>query len=267
MKKAIYILVILICVSVLLYNVYTLITWAMDNKRNKQETTDISQLTEIKEMEDSENTELINPPLSEEDAYWGYVKEQLLEVNIEELKNVNPDTVGYISVQGTNINYPVVQAKDNKYYLTHSFKKNSSKSGWIFADCYNNMKDLERNTVIYGHNRLDGTQFSELKNVLKSSWLNDKSNYLVKMCTETDNTLWQVFAVYSLPAEAYYTTKGFRDDPEYAEWLKTALRRSAHNFETDLNLNDKVLTLSTCESNNNRVRIVLQAKLIKKERR
>jgi len=267
MKKIIYIFLILICIAVLAYNAYTIVFWMIDNKNNSKEFDEISQVAELREIEDTENVEFINPPADEADNYWEYVKQPLLDVSIDELLKVNPDTVGYINVLGTDIDYPVVQAKDNQYYLTHSFKRETSKAGWVFADYQNNMIDLNKNTVIYGHNRLDKAQFGTLKNVLKSNWLNDKNNYIVKMSTVKENTLWQVFSVYSISAENYYITKEFKNDEEYTGWIKTALERSVYDFNTTVDKNDKVLTLSTCQSNNNKVRIVLQAKLIKKAAR
>ena len=163
---------------------------------------------------------------------------------------------------GTNIQYPVVQTTNNSYYINHSFKRQSNKAGWIFMDYRNNIKNLSRNTIIYGHSRLDTTMFGTLKNILKTTWLNNKNNYIVKLSTETENTLWQVFSVYSIPTENYYLTTNFNNNLEYQDWLDIMISRSEYNFNTSLNTNDKILTLSTCYGSDKRV--VMQAKLIKK---
>ena len=71
----------------------------------------------------------------------------MIDINFNELKNINNDVKGWIKVNGTNINYPFVQSKNNKYYLTHSFDKSYNSAGWLFLDYRNNNK----NTIIYAH--------------------------------------------------------------------------------------------------------------------
>ena len=107
--------------------------------------------------------------------------------------------------------------------------------------------------------------FESLKNILKSDWLNDTNNYVVKLSTETENTLWQVFSVYIIPTTTDYIQTNFISDYEFNEWTNMLLKRSAHNFNTSINEIDKVLTLSTCY--NDEEKVVLHAKLIKKETR
>jgi len=129
-------------------------------------------------------------------------------------------------------------------------------------DYRNSSSNLSQNTIIYGHSRLDTTMFGTLKNILKTSWLNNKDNYIVKLSTKTENTLWQVFSVYTVPTENYYITTNFNNNIEYQNWLNTMIGRSEYNFNTTVNINDKILTLSTCYGSDKRV--VMQAKLIKR---
>lgn len=189
----------------------------------------------------------------------------LINVDFEELKNTNPDTLGWIQVNGTNINYPFVQTNNNDYYLNHSYNKKYNEAGWVFLDYRNNINYLNKNTIIYAHGRLDTTMFGSLKNILKNDWLNDTNNYVVKLSTETENTLWQVFSVYIIPTTTDYIQTNFISDYEFNEWTNMLLKRSAHNFNTSINEIDKVLTLSTCY--NDEEKVVLHAKLIKKETR
>jgi len=128
-------------------------------------------------------------------------------------------------------------------------------------DYRNSATNLSQNTIIYGHSRLDTTMFGTLKNILKTSWLNNKNNYIIKLSTATENTMWQVFSVYTVPNENYYITTNFNNNIEYENWLDTMINRSEFNFNTTVNTNDKILTLSTCYGSNKRV--VMQAKLIK----
>ena len=189
----------------------------------------------------------------------------LININFEELKNINPNTKGWIQVNGTNINYPFVQANDNKYYLTHSFDNSYNSAGWVFLDYRNNINLLSKNTILYAHGRLDNTMFGSLKNILKSNWLNNTNNYVVKLSTETENTLWQVFSIYRIPTTNDYIKTNFSSDEDFINWTSILIDRSMHNFNTSVEKNDIILTLSTCYNNDEKV--VLHAKLIKKETR
>lgn len=187
----------------------------------------------------------------------------IIDVDFNELKEINKDVKGWIQVNGTNINYPFPQADDNSYYLTHSFNKSKNYAGWIFLDYRNNLLGDDRNTILYGHGRLNQVMFGSLKNILTNGWLNDSSNYVIKLSTEYQNTLWQVFSVYNIPTTSDYIQINFKSDKEYNTFVNTLLSRSVYNFDTTVSSSDRILTLSTCYNDTDKV--VLHAKLIKKE--
>lgn len=187
----------------------------------------------------------------------------LINVNFKDLKKINNDTVGWIQVNGTNINYPFVQTKDNTYYLKKDFNKKYNSAGWVFMDYRNNISNFDKNTILYAHGRVDGTMFGSLKNIIKSNWYSDKNNHVVKLSTEYENTLWQVFSIYRIPQTSDYLNINFSSDEKYEEFLSLLKNRSEYQFEVDLNKDDKILTLSTCYKESDRV--VLHAKLIKME--
>ena len=197
--------------------------------------------------------------------YWYYIKFPLIDVDINKLKEKNSDTVGWINVNNTNINYPYVQGKDNNYYLDHSFNKKYNEAGWVFLD-YRNDKNLSnKNNILYAHSRLDKTMFGSLSKTLKSNWYNNKDNHIIRLSTETENTMWQIFSVYKIPEETYYITTNFNSDNDYQKFLNTIKERSIHNFSTNLTTDDKILTLSTCYSDTERT--VVHAKLIKRSQK
>lgn len=254
-----------LCILIVTICIVLLFKWIIDSSNTKKEIQEIAEQTKIEEKKDTEQTELINPPKEDSD-YWYYIKMSFLEVNFTNLLQINPDTVGWIKVENTNINYPVVQTINNSYYLTHSFKKEKNQAGWIFMDNRNNSQGLDKNTVIYAHNRYDSTMFGTLKNVLTDKWLNNKNNYVIRYSTPTENSLWQVFSVYTIKKEKYYISTKFNSKNTYQSFLDTIKNRSIHNFNTMIDTNDQVLTLSTCKDNSGN-RIVLHAKLIKKQKR
>ena len=257
--------IIILCVIILgivAYNVFILFNWVSDKGEIARDLEEVKDELEIKEVQGGEK---VNPPaVGSKNDYWHYIKMPLLDVNIPELKKINSDTVGFIKVNGTNISYPVVQSKNNSFYIEHSFKKEKNRAGWVFMDYRNNSANLGNNTIIYGHSRIDGTMFGTLKNILKTSWKNNKDNYIINLSLPNKNTLWQVFSVYTLPVENYYIKTEFANNKRYNDWLQTMLKRSEFKFNTSVNTKDKVLTLSTCYDTVNNKRVVLQAKLIKR---
>lgn len=264
-KKNIWILVILfsIFLAIIVFCLIKIFVWSKDNKDTSKVINDITNAVNVTLRDDDNNTELVNDTNEEETSdYWYYIKFPLIDVDITELKEKNSDTVGWINVNNTNINYPFVQTKDNSYYLSHSYDKKYNEAGWVFLD-YRNSKDLNnKNTILYAHSRLDKTMFGSLSKVLKSSWYNTKDNHIIRLSTETENTLWQIFSVYKISEESYYITTNFNTNEEYTKFLNTIKQRSIHNFNTNLDVNDKILTLSTCYSDTERT--VVHAKLIKR---
>lgn len=264
-KNTTWIFVILcsIFISIIVFCLIKIFIWGKDNKDTSRAIDDINNIVNVTFREDDDNTELVNDTNEEETSdYWYYIKFPLIDVDITELKEKNSDTVGWINVNNTNINYPFVQTKDNSYYLNHSFDKKYNEAGWVFLDYRNNNDLNNRNTILYAHSRLDKTMFGSLSKVLKSSWYNNKDNHIIRLSTDTENTLWQIFSVYKIPEESYYITTNFNNNEEYNKFLNTIKQRSIHNFNTNLDTNDKILTLSTCYSDTERT--VVHAKLIKR---
>lgn len=180
-------------------------------------------------------------------------------VDFNLLKRQNSDTVAWIKVNGTNIEYPVVKAKDNEYYLTHSFDKSSNSAGWIFADYKNKFDGTDKNIVIYGHNRKDKSMFGSLRNILSSEWQNNSKNTEITFVSENENCIYKVFSVYQIEKENYYIKTNFNNSSEFEKFLETIKTRSVKDFETPVSSADSILTLSTCAANDN-YRTVLHAK-------
>ena len=265
LKKWIRVTNLIIFIIILIFSTFKLFIWKQDSNKTKDIEEEIIDNADTEERQAiEENTQNINPPDDKDNDYWNYIKMDMLSVNFDDLKKKNSDTVGWIKVEGTNINYPVVQTTDNKYYLNHSYDKTSNKAGWVFADYRNDLDNFDKNTVIYAHGRVDTTMFGSLKNILKSSWYNNKNNHIIKFSTPKENTLWQVFSVYTIEAESYYITTKFPSNEYFKEFVTTLKNRSKIEFSAIPNENDKILTLSTCKDSKGN-RVVMHAKLIKLE--
>lgn len=244
-----------------------IIKWIYDNKHTESISKKINEEIPILEN-DGTNTELINPPdKTIPNDYWDFIKLPLISVDFSKLIERNKDTVGWINVNNTNINYPVVQTNNNEDYLHKAFDGSKNEAGWVFADYRNNMKDFDKNTIIYGHSRLNKTMFGSLFQVLNESWYKNKYNQVIRFSTPSENTMWQVFSTYKIDTESYYLQTSFKNDTDYTTFLDTLKQRSKYTFNVTLDASDKIITLSTCSDAAGTGRIVLHAKLIKREKR
>ena len=239
-KKIFFIIMIAIFSIGLVYGSYKVLTWKKDN----------NEVTEIKE----ELEELIDVEVVEEEPTYS--------VNFQELKKKNSDTVAYLKVNNTKIDYVVVKSKDNSYYLTHNFNKKYNIAGWVFADYHNKFDGTDKNIVVFGHNMKSGSMFGTLKWVFKKDWLSNKDNRYITFITEDGEHVYEVFSIYTVKAEMYYMNTIFKDNDEFYKFLTKVNKRSTHNFGVELSKEDSILTLSTCSSGSS-YRTVLHAKKIK----
>ncbi len=265
-KNIILIFIFLICLIALIISTINIVKWKLDSNKIDKQIEEIQEIVEVREVVDTDTTEIVEQEeeIPKSNPYWDYIGMNLINVDFNELKSINSNTKGWIQVNGTNINYPFVQATDNKYYLTHSFDKSYNGAGWVFLDYRNSIREFKKNTIIYAHSRLDNTMFGSLKNVLKGEWLNDYNNYVVRLSTEYENTLWQIFSIYHIPTTSDYIQVDFDSNEEFINWSNMLINRSVYNFNTSINENDNILTLSTCYNNSDKERLVVHAKLIKK---
>ena len=258
-----WLVIITINIIVVIISLYQINDWDKDNKSTNKQLKEIKDKVKVEQT--NSNEELINQQDNKDNDYWNYIKLPLVSVDFKELLEKNSDTVAFLKVNGTNINYPVVQTNDNEYYLHHSYNKTKNDAGWVFLDYRNNLDNLQENSIIYAHGRYDTTMFGSLKNVFKSDWYNKTDNYVVYLSTPKKNMLWQIFSVYKIKTETYYLTSSFTSDESYQKFINTIKERSKYNFNTNVTTNDRILTLSTCYNSSEKV--VLHAKLIKIQNR
>ena len=238
-----------ISIIIIIISLYYIYLWYIDNKKTENI---------LKEIYENANVSSDNISVDND------LKIEVENIDFNKLINKNPDTIGWIKVLGTDINYPVVQTNNNDFYLTHSFDKSYNKAGWIFADYINkNLKnnELDKNTIIYGHKRQNNSMFGTLSNVFKEEWLSNKENHYINFSTLNNNMVWEVFSTYTIEKEEYYIQSNFSSDEEYISFLNTIKNRSTYKYDVNISKEDKILTLSTC-TNVGKGRTVLHAKLI-----
>ena len=268
-KDRVFLLVLLLFFStIFIFSAFKVIEWLSDNNNTDKVIEKINNDVKVDEVKDNDNTEVIDEEPTEPEKvsdYFYYITYPLINVDFESLLKTNNETVGWINVNDTNINYPFVQGINNTYYLNHSFDKSYNSAGWVFMDYRNNKEMNNKNTILYAHGRIDKTMFGSLYKTQYPAWYQNKSNHIIRISTPSVNMSYQIFSVYKIEEESYYIQTDFTSDDVYLEFLNIIKKRSKYDFNVVLNESDKIITLSTCA--NDKERYVVHAKLIKKSER
>ncbi len=186
----------------------------------------------------------------------------------------NSDFVGYIKIDGTAVDYPVVQCNDDEFYLTHNFDKQPEERGAIYMSsaCDSSLRDF--NTVLYGHNWLDTTMFSEVTKYENIDFY--KEHPVIHFDTAYNDMQWKIFAVFITNADEneddgyifnyIYPHLGGEN---FSGYISEVNKRTLYKTGVDVNSSDKILTLSTCSrkmdiaGNKADARIVVAARLVR----
>lgn len=223
MKLIKYLAIILTCIFILMFSISSYIL--------------LQDFKDYKEIYDSnesliEETIEVNEETKEKIIDWSY------------LKSINGDIIGWIEIEGTNINYPIL--KDNKqYYLKHSFNKKYSNAGAIFTTNINPF--VERETIIYGHNMRNETMFSELSKYLDKDFLNSHNTF--KIYTPSVTYIGRIFSVYSIGIEDENNNIKQLDYDDRIAYYKNASKYKINSVDKI----SKIVKLSTCSYINARI--------------
>lgn len=237
-KYKIMVTLFLIFLVAIIISSYYIIRWFRDNQETKEIADEISESITV----------------IEEDDKIEY------KIDFEALKAKNPDTVAFLKVNGTDIEYVVVKGEDNSYYLTHSFDKSNNLAGWVFADYRNKFDGTDKNIILYGHNRRDGSIFCSLKNVLNRDWYGNEENHKIRFITELEDCEYEVFSVYQTDKENFETNIDYTDK-EFENYINEIKNNSIYDFDVDVTNADNILTLSTC-ADDKQYRVILHAKKV-----
>ncbi len=191
--------------------------------------------------------------------------ERNLEVldKYKDLVLINEDIIGWIKVPGTDIDYPIVQGRDNSQYLNMTYTGEINRHGSIFMDYRNSKYFDDRNTVIYGHNmHLKPHMFRPLAKSYQ-----DKdffyNNRIIQVDSIYEEQKWEVFSAYITEITFDYTKTRFNTPEEFTAFIQTIKEKSKFPTDTEVTEDDCILTLSTCTYEFKNARFVVHAKKIK----
>ena len=200
-----------------------------------------------------------------------YVAKDMYEKLYNKAIEENADIVGWLEIEGTDINYPVLQGKDDEYYMTHNYKKEYSRNGSIFLSKDYNWDIPSNNLLIYGHNLNNGTMFQELLKYKDEEFY--KEHPIIRFTTAFEDVKFEIISAFQ--SRVYYKSEKnvFRyyyfvnpeTEEEYNEFVESAKRVSLYEIEATANYGDSLITLSTCSYHVKDGRFAVVGKKINKE--
>ena len=236
-------ILLLISICVFLFAAYQLISQYMTYRAAGTEYESLADIAYIKDGEAGNGANYQSP------------------IDFAALTAINPDVIGWIVIDGTNIDYPIVQGSDNDAYLHKTFSGERNSSGSIFLDCRNAPDFSDRNSIIYGHKMKNGSMFAGLTQYKEQGFYEQHPAFTIY--TPDAEYRCEVFAAYvtSGVSEAY--TLDFNGDVDFAEYINDAVSRSLVQTGVAPTAKDRIVTLSTCDYTYDNARMVVQARLVR----
>ena len=235
-----------LCVIVFVYSAYELIQYAKTYAETEQELEQVQQVyEETHVLQEQQQSQMIQP-------------------RFEKLQTINKNIVGWITIPNSQLNNPVMYSGDNDYYLHHNYLDEESRAGSVFMDFRNDVEELGRHTILFGHVMRNGSMFGELAKFAEQIYADEHS--VITFSTLYENYELQVFAAYETTTDFYYIETNFADDDAFNQFLTEIQNRSLITMPVDVAATDQILTLSTCTTSSaDNERFVVHAKLVKKQ--
>ena len=189
-------------------------------------------------------------PLTEEDPKM----EKLKETDLDALRQVNEDVLGWIHIPSSKIDYPILQGEDNEYYLKRTWKGHRNPVGSIFLETRNSSDFTDWHTIIYGHNMSDGSMFGGLERYKKQDYW-EKHPY-VYIVTDLGVLRYEVFSTYVAGVDSKTYGLSFHQTSTREEFLTRALEKSQIDTGIVPAVTDQIITLSTCSGGEATRRVV-----------
>jgi|SRR5690625_2556293 len=252
-KKFISRTITIVALATFVYAAYGLVDILLDYYNNRQVLSDLQETfyDQVSAFDESDSDE------ESSEEKWQ------IRPGFETLLKQNEDIVGWITVDGTKIDYPIVQAEDNVKYLNRNFYLEESRAGSIFLDYRNDIRLIdEKNIVIYGHRMKDGSMFQHVTKFLDEDFFN--AHRMIEFDTLYGHYEAEIFAIYNTLTTFDYIQTAFTDDEQFETLISEIEQRSKFKTDVDVTAKDQIITLSTCDYalHPNDSRLVIHAKIL-----
>lgn len=246
-RKILIYLLCLIFAAIIIFSAYQIISILLEYHAGEQSYDDLERYISLPSI-GSSSTQPDDPETDKDDTVWP-------EVDFDSLKKINDDIVAWIYIEGTEINYPIVQGEDNDYYLYRMIDGEYNKAGSIFMDYRNQADFSDKHTIIYGHQMKNGSMFADVLDYKKQEFYDAHPTYLIM--TPDKNYKVEIFAGYVASVDDPSWQLTFPTDEDFTQWLDFTMERSAFESNTVPTAQDNIVTLSTCSNEFNDARFVL----------
>lgn len=219
---------------------------------------------EMEALYDSHKTDTVNESLETEEGIQEEVSAYECPVDFEGLWETNQDVYAWITIPGTDIDYPILQHEtDNTYYLNYNIDGSYGYPGCIYTENLNQKDFNDNNTVIYGHNMKNGTMFSQLHKYEDANFFEE--NKEIYIYTPEKELKYTIFAAYIYDDRHLLYSFDFSQEEVYASYLEEILNMRSMNAlvreDVEVTTEDKIITLVTCIGNQPEKRLLVQAVL------
>lgn len=189
-------------------------------------------------------------------------------LQLEELQKQNNEIIGWLEIENTNINYPILQGSDNEFYLTHNYKKEKATGGSLFLDKNFDLINGSSNYLIYGHRSKQGLMFEDLMKYANEDFY--KKHTKIKFTTNKEDSTYEIMSVFysrvyyknEKDVFRYYYFVNASNEQEYNDFVNNCKKVSIYDTGVNANYGDQLLTLSTCEYSREDGRFVVVAKKV-----
>lgn len=242
------------------------------DKKDLKELKDIMKVQELKNLETTEVTNQNDNELNSNENNSELImdanninQEKNISSNFEELKKVNEDIVAWVRIDDTDIDYPILQAKDNDYYLDRNYKKEYSRNGSIFLDYRYDFSKDNQVFLVYGHNNNDKMMFNELLKYEKEDFF--EKHKKIELITEDESSLYNIISIFKSEVYSkdetnifkYYNFIDLSNQEVFNYYVKNIRDMSVYKSDENIEYGDELLVLSTCEYSKQNGRFVVVA--------
>ncbi len=247
------------CVCLLCFSIYQLASIFMGYRSGEKEYEELKQYVLAEPAAPGEPGAAVSAEAGDADAESSDSPVPMSRIDLDSLQEINSEAIGWIEIPDTIISYPMVHSTDNRYYLSHTFRKESNKSGSIFLETSNSADFSDLHTIIYGHNMKNGSMFAGLKDYSSKSYL-DAHPYIYIDLADGSHC-YQIFSCHEASVSDNCYTIGYQPDDIYAAFLESMQAASLYDTGVEVGIEDYVVTLSTCTKNGTK-RFVVHARKI-----
>ena len=190
-----------------------------------------------------EQTYVTKPDVNGAEVAW----QDMIDVDIDALKNINPDVVGWLYVENTDISYPILFSGDDETYLRTTIDKEYATAGSIFLEGYNLPDFSDSHNIIYGHNMRNLSMFGKLRYYKSDEDYYDEHKYF-QVITSEGKYRYEIFSYFDTEPASWVYTVPYYDNEEFQSYIDNLNTHSYRKGNAEVLSSDKVVTLSTCSA-------------------